>query len=59
MAFIRRNYRDLPVAKRRIAAKQALANLRSALVVPGLTAEQSQLIQAQMRKIVLWEAGAL
>lgn len=59
MTIIKRSYLDLSPERRREGAKAVRDRLRAALGDPGLSPEATRMLQAQMLKIDLWEAGAL
>lgn len=59
MPLITRNYLSLPDAQRREAAQAARNRIKEALRTPGLTEEQTQRFQLELKKISQWVAGKL
>jgi hypothetical protein len=59
MPVIRMNYLELSPEQRREGAKTVRDRLKASLSNPNLTPDQQAQLHGQLRKVDLWEKGAL
>jgi hypothetical protein len=59
MAVRHFSYLDIPIEKRKLAARHVREQVRDALKNPFLAADQKALFAYQLERITRWEAGGL